>query len=137
MKPIDIQKHGRFLQIMFDLQQRYGYDSMLEMAQYVIDNYFGGKVLSFRISLLSGYRQREYKYLLLLHGNRIKKCSSILKENGLIFLGGTPVLTKHNIEIVWFNQTSLVGFLTTIDDEKNFLVYETIADEMKNLLLQM
>ena len=137
MKPIDIQKHGRFLQIMFDLQQRYGYNSMLEMAQYVIDNYFGGKVLSFRISLLYGYRQREYKYILLLHGNRIKKCSSILKENGLIFLGGAPVLTKHNIEIVWFNQTSLVGFLTTIDDEKNFLVYETIADEMKNLLLHI
>lgn len=46
---------------------------MLKMSQYVIDSYFGGKILSFRLSILPGRKERECKILLKLYKNRIEK----------------------------------------------------------------
>ena len=81
MKAKDFRLVDGKYKYLFELPFGYGYPFMLEMAQYIID-YYLRNIQSFRVSLLAGQPEKEYKLLLSLYGNRINKCKKIQKEQG-------------------------------------------------------
>mgnify|MGYP006916131885 CR=1 FL=1 len=117
MKAKDIIYTGENYKYLFELPYGYGYDRMLTMAQFVIDYYLSGKVGSFRTSILPGSKEKEYKCLLQLHGNRVDRCKRIQKEHGVIYLSGKSSKLDDDIEIVWFNQTNIIGVASHFGDK--------------------
>lgn len=130
MKPSEINSQFGLHQIIFNLPSRYGYCSMLKMAQVLIDNYFDGRVLSFRESIVSGMKPKEYKYWLWLYGNRIDKCRIIQHEHGVLYLKGKSGLLNDTVEFAWFNQTNILGVLTHYDDDAYITTVGGIVDHL-------
>lgn len=130
MKAKDIRFYNGKYRYLFELPLGYGYAMMLDMAQFVIDSYFGGRILSFRVSLLPGLKEREYKHLLRLHRNCILKCKIIQREQGVICLKGRSLFLDDKIEIVWFNQTKTIGVAGNFEDTYHTSRVELMIDSI-------
>lgn len=112
---------------LFELPFGYGYSAMLDMAQFIIDHFLR-RVRSFRVSLFVGQPEKEYRYLLSLHGNRINKCKEIQIEQGVIYLKGESSILDDEIEIVWFNQLNIIGVAGNHGDDRHIARIESMID---------
>lgn len=121
---------------LFELPFGYGYVMMLDMAQFVIDRYFSGKVLSFKVSILAGWQEKEYKCLLRFHRYRIDRCKAMQKEHGVICLKGNSQILDDEIEIAWFNQTNILGVAGNYEDEEHRIKVESMLDEIVSVFIQ-
>ena len=130
MKAKDIRFIDGKYKYLFELPFGYGYSLMLDMAQFIIDHYFSRKIQSFRVSLLLGQPEIEYKFLLSLHGNRISKCKKIQKEQGVVYLKGESSILDDEIEIVWFNQLNIIGVAGNYGDESHITRIELMLDSI-------
>lgn len=117
---------------LFEIPFRYGYVKMLDMAQYVIDYYFFNNISSFRVSILAGMQEKEYKCILRLHRNKLNKCKKIQEEHGVLYLRGESVLLDDEIEVVWFNQTNIIGVAGNSGDEYHRIRIERMLDGIIN-----
>ena len=102
---------------------------MLDMAQFIID-YYLINVRSFRVSLFVGQPEKEYRYLLSLHGNRINKCKELQIEQGVIYLKGESSILDDEIEIVWFNQLNIIGVAGNYGDDYHITRVELMVDDI-------
>ena len=116
----------------FELPFGYGYVMMLDMAQFVIDHYYLGRTISLKVSLVAGQREKDYTCLLKFHRNRLYKCKVIQKERGVISLKGESLVLDDEIEIVWFNQTNILGVASNYGDESHKTKIELMIDEIIN-----
>lgn len=130
MKAKDILTQQGFTQIIFDLHFGYGYESMLKMAQFIIDRYYEKRVTSFRLCQIAGAKQREYRLRLKFHGCVIDKCKFLEEEQGALYLRGKCKNLNDQIEVLWFNQTSMFCVLASELDGKNIAFFENMADAM-------
>lgn len=130
----EIRLHDGKYKYLFELPCGYGYAMMLEMSQFVIDTFLGGKISSFRVSLLPGRREREFKFLLRLHKNRIDKCNTLQAEMGVIYLKGKSLFLEDEIEVVWFNQTNIIGVAGNYGDKYHIYKVEMMLDKICALL---
>lgn len=113
---------------LFELPFGYGYPLMLDMAQFVIDHYLLRRIRSFRVSLLVGQPEKEYRFLLRIHGNRISKCKKIQREQGVIYLSGESLILDDIIEIAWFNQLNIIGVTSNHGDDRHIARIESMID---------
>lgn len=136
MKAKDIRFVEGKYKYLFKVPFGYGYSSMLDMAQFIIDHYFLKRVRSFRVSLLAGQAEKEYKFLLSLHGNRISKCKQLQIEQGVIYLKGESSILDDEIEIAWFNQLDIIGVAGNHGDDNHIARIESMLEDIVNYFFQ-
>lgn len=133
MKLLNTQSQNGQVQLLFQLPHGYGYNSILDAAQYVIDNHLIS-IESVRTALLMGLNEHEYRLVLLLHNSRIRKCKSLKKEKGVLFLRGKINCFERSVEFLWFNQTSVIGVLLSDLDKHNFEIIDSIIEDISLIL---
>lgn len=130
MKAKEIRFIDNKYKYLFELPFSYGYATMLNMAQFVIDSFFSGKLMSCKVSLLVGMPEKECNYLLKFNNYRLDRCKKLQKEYGVIMLKGKSEILDDEIEIAWFNQTNILGVAGSFGDEMHRAKVELLLDEI-------
>ncbi|MGN1020851.1 MAG: hypothetical protein ACI4O7_10860 [Aristaeellaceae bacterium] len=94
---------GPWKQLDYRWPHRFGYDFMLQSAQWLMDHGLPAKTLT--TAAITGAPETEHAQQ-LQEGLSLKECAG--REAGVLSLGGFSESAHGMLKIVWFNQTDLV-----------------------------
>ena len=130
---------GPWQQYDFRLTSGYGWDYMVDSAEYMSDADLKN-IGTVSVSAISGAAEQECIDEYRTCNRSFKAMPSLKHEWGVLGIGGmSQVYEGAPVKLVWFNQTGILRMFTPVDDEDKALRYaETLirrsfntADAMK------
>ncbi|MBR4888245.1 MAG: hypothetical protein IKU17_03790, partial [Clostridia bacterium] len=91
---------------------RYGYEQMLRMAQYVIENELS-PVQTVTTAPIAGGKETEVIDAVHASGDDLFVCPATAPETGVLCVGGLSPTLKGLIKVCWFNQTGVLRIFSS------------------------
>lgn len=129
LKVIGHRINGNWLEATYDIQYRYGYETMLEVLDSVSEEY-GVRIEIVDKAILAGAAtERIWQKTLFRRSKPLIKMRSLKEECGIVSIGGKcKVLSLRQVYITMVNQTSMITIQILKDKES-----ETGQESMKIL----
>lgn len=96
---------GDWISVDYAATWKYGYDFMLDAAQVLLED-FGDNLQRFATAEIAG---RELVNITDKIGKKIRECSALKDECGVIAVAGISRVMECPMQIIFYNQTNAVG----------------------------
>ncbi len=91
---------------------RYGYEQMLHMAQYVIENELS-PVQTVTTAPIAGGKETEVIAAVRASGDDLFACPATATETGVLCVGGLSPAVQGLVKVCWFNQTGVLRIFSS------------------------
>ncbi len=108
MKFKAFKEDGGWISVDYAATWRYGYDFMLDAAQVILSD-FGGDLQRFARADIAGGKFVEIIDEVNACGGKLRECKALEDECGVIAIAGISGVMECPMQIIFYNQTNVVG----------------------------